>query len=388
MPEIKKIGLVVMGNISVGGGYPRVVYDLITVLNELGKEVYLLTPFSPDYKKIEQLYGPIKIKKVYALNKVKSIFSIEDVIRRKLMKREFKKMANEVDFIFDICGRVMDKYLPKNFDKNNYVIWALTTLDRGEWKKFNNFVRNIKEIIQMSLSSKKFLPSKDVKIYAFDQWTKENLITKCSLNPDEQCLYPPIHIEDFRYRGNKKKNQIVVNGRINPIKRIEDSINIFYEGTKNNPEYNLVILGGMTPESEAYIKYLGELAEKLSIKDRVKIIKDPSFNQVKEELLNSKILIDSERDVNLTMTSIEAMAAGNIILGYKNSNNYKEILEEGKYGYGFLSVEEGSNELKKILKKMKEVKYNNMPSIERSKFFSREKFVERVKKIIGEENEK
>ena len=60
----KKIGLVVMGNISVGGGYPRVIYDLISVLNEMGKEVYLLTPFKLDFEKINQLYGPIKLKKI------------------------------------------------------------------------------------------------------------------------------------------------------------------------------------------------------------------------------------------------------------------------------------------------------------------------------------
>jgi len=382
MPEIKKVGIVAMGNISVGGGYPRVVYDLITVLNEMGKEVYLLSPFNPNYKKIEELYGQIKIKKVYPLSKIKSLFAVEDTIRRKLLKNNFKKMAKEVDFIFDICGRVMDKYLPKSFDKNNYVVWALTSMDRGEWKKFNNLSRNIKEIIQMSLTSEKFLPGKDVRIYAFDQWTRNNLINKSYLNPEEQCLYPAIQTEHFLNKGNKKKNQIVVSGRINPIKRIEDSINIFYGGTKNNPEYNLVIIGGMTPESETYIKYLNEITEKLNIQDRVKIIKDPSFDKIKEELLNSKILIDSERDVNLTMTSIEAMAAGNIILGYKKSNNYQEILGEGKYGYGFLSVEEGAEVLRKILKKIDSKECNNFSSIERSKFFSRDKFAERVKEII------
>ncbi|OGJ13338.1 hypothetical protein A3K82_00370 [Candidatus Pacearchaeota archaeon RBG_19FT_COMBO_34_9] len=382
--EIKKVGLVVMGNISAGGGYPRVVYDLIAVLNEMGKEVYLLTPFKPDYQKIEQLYGPIKIKKVYTPGKIKSLFCIEDVVRRKLMKKEFRKMANEVDFIFDICGRIMDKYLPKNFDRDSYVIWALTSLDKGEWKEVNNFGRNLKERIRRFFMSDKFLPKKDIKIYAIDQWTGNDLVKKSGLNPDKKCLYPAIQVEELLCKNNKKKNQIIVHGRIDPIKRIEDSINIFYNGTKDNPEYNLVIIGGASPESERYMDCLKEIINRLKIQNRIKIIKNPSFEEIKRELLDSKILIDSERDVNLTMTSIEAMAAGNIILGYKNSSNYKEILENGKYGYGFENTEEGAEKLKEILRGLKERKISNKESVKRSKFFSREKFAERIKGIFGE----
>lgn len=382
--KIKKVGLVVMGNISEGGGYPRVIYDLIIVLNSLEKEVYLLTPFRLDYDKINDLYGPIKIKKIYNPKKLKSIFMVEDVFRRKLMKKEFKEMASEVDFIIDICGRVMDKYIPKKFYRNNYIVWAITSLGRGELQFFKNFKRNFKEIIRAFLKWEKDLPAKDIKIYALDEWTKNDIINKSKLSPEKECLYPAIQVKELLYKRNKKKNQIIINGRINPVKRIEESIKIFYNGTKNYPHYKLLIIGGVSHESEEYINYLKKLIGSLKIENRVSIIKNPSFEMIKKELLDSKVLIDSQKGANLTMTAIEGMAAGCIILAPKNGGTYTEILENGKDGYGFESVNEGAKILSNILNKIDEGKLDNYKSIQRSKFFSKEMFVNRIKKILGE----
>ncbi|MEK6827658.1 MAG: hypothetical protein AABX99_04205, partial [Nanoarchaeota archaeon] len=68
----KKIGLVVMFDISSAGGAPKVLVDFISALNKLDREVYLLTPFKLDYKKIESLFGKIKVKKIYYPGKIKS----------------------------------------------------------------------------------------------------------------------------------------------------------------------------------------------------------------------------------------------------------------------------------------------------------------------------
>ena len=91
---------------------------------------------------------------------------------------------------------------------------------------------------------------------------------------------------------------------------IEDSIRIFARGTKNYPDYNLIIMGGLTPDSESYIKYLNQVIKEENISSKVRIIGNPSFEELKKELLNSKVLIESQRDISLTMTSIEALAAG------------------------------------------------------------------------------
>jgi len=387
MKDINKIGIVAMPRISVGGGFARVTIDIINALSSMNKKIYLLTPFEVDMDKIKDLYGTIKIKKIFYPNKIKSFFSREEILGRKLIKREFIKMTKEVDFIIDMDGGVLHRYLPKKFNKSRYIIWRVSCINPDTYKMQE--VKNpktlvkirIKKIIKKLITNKKDIP-KNVKIYPLDEWTKREIIKFWKVNPEKMCLYPEIKVNEFRANG-KKENLIAVLGRITPNKSIDNSIKIFAEGTKKYSYYKIIILGGVTPDSENYIDYLNSLTENLGIKDKVKIIKDPSFNKIKEVLSKSKIIIDSQRGVSLTMTAIEALAAGCIVLAHKTGGTYTEVLENGKYGYGFESVGEGSRNLREILEKVAKKKINIEKFVNRAKFFSSEKFKERLGGIIN-----
>ncbi len=389
---IKKIGVVAMSNLSVGGGYARVVRDLINALSKMNYNVFLLTRSEINYKRIEKFHGKIKLEKIYQPKGIKSFFCRDEILSRKLMKKEFEKMTKEVDLIIDVDGKVLHKYLPENFDRKKYIIWRVSCAER-DVKKFPwmvmGFKRRVKEKIKNLLENKEDIPEKDIKIYPLDEWTKKELINYWKVKPEEFCLYPEIKVNEFLHKKIKKKSQIVVLGRIAPNKVIDDLIKIFSRGTKNFPEYRLIILGGTTPDSNNYIDFLNKIIKNEGVSNKVRIIKDPSFQELKNVLLESKILLDSHKEVSLTMTAIEALAAGVIVLAYKNSGTYEEVLDKGRYGWGFLGVEEGSARLEEILKSIKHKRINLARLKKRADFFSRENFVKRLKKIIKEiENER
>jgi len=339
-----------MPRISVGGGFARVTRDLIAALNFMGKEVYLLTPFKVRMEKIKKLYGSIKIDKFYYPGKIKSFFCREEFLARKLMKNEFKKMAKEVDFIIDMDGGVLHNYLPEKL-KKKYVIWRVSCINPETYKiqqvkSAKVLVKIIiKNVIKKIVTNKKDLPY-NFKIYPIDEWTKRELISFWHVKPEKKCLYPEIKVEEFN-PNRKKENLIAVLGRIAPNKGIHNSIKIFANGTKKFSDYKLTILGGVTPDSEKYIKYLNEIIKEFGIKNRIEIIKDPEFKRIKEIMEKSKVLIDSQKGVSLTLTAIEAMAAGCIVIAQKNAGTYKEVLDNGKYGFGFDNVKEGSKQLEK-----------------------------------------
>jgi len=379
----KRVGVTAMFNLSSGGGIKRVTVDLINTLNELGREVYLLTPFKPDYKKIRELYGNMKVNKVYYLPKWKQRFCKGELFSRILMKNDFIKMSKEVDFIIDLDGGVFHKYLPKDFNKNNYIVWRLccTKPQETDWTR-KNLWKKLKNKVRVYLSkNKENRPSINYKLYAIDKWTSDELIKYWNLKPEEMCLYPPIQVKELLYKGQKKKNQIVIFGRLAPEKRIEESIRVFAKGTKAFPEYNLVIFGATTVDSKRYISYLRKLIKELGIDNRTKIIISPPFRELKKLLLESRIIIDSENDISLTITSLEAMAAGNLVLTSKNSGNYIDVLDNGKYGYGFDNVEDGAEKLDEILRNIKKI--DTKKSIKRTEFFSQENFKRRLIKIIN-----
>lgn len=383
----KKIGVIAMFNINSGGGAPRVTVDLINSLNELGKQVTLLTPFSLDYNRIEELYGKVNVAKVYSIGKFKKFFARGRTMPRKLMIKKFSEMSGEMDFIIDIDGGIFENYLPEYFDKSKYVVWRISCVKPGlerSWIKYS-FKRKIKENILNFFGDKECKPSTKQKIFCVDKWTAKELRDYWNIDSEKTYLYPEIKVGELIYDGKtKKRNQIVVFGRIAPNKSIETSIKILALGTRDFPEYNLVIMGGETADTNEYEKRLNELIDELNISTRVKIIKNPSFEELKKILQESKIIIDSQKEINLTMTSIEAMAAGNVVLGYKNSGGFLDILDNGKFGYGFLTEEEGGEKLKDIIEKINKGKINIASSIKRAQDFGKDRFIKTLKIILGE----
>jgi glycosyltransferase involved in cell wall biosynthesis len=385
MGQIKKVGIVAMFNLSAGGGAPKVTIDLINALNKLKREVFLLTPFKIDYNKIKEFYGEFDIQKVYSANKFKKNFIKGRTLSRKMMIDKFEKMAKEVDFIIDIDGGIFHKYLPKNFDKSKYVVWRISCvkpLSERKWIK-RNFKEMLKEGIKNMLGENKCLLDKKYKIYPVDKWTAKELKENWNTDSEKTFFYPRIEVGELVLKKEiEKKKQIVVFGRIASNKSIENSIRIFALGIKDFPEYKLIIMGGTTADSEDYIKQLKKICNDLNILDKVSIIKNPSFEEVKKILQESKVIIDSQREISLTLTSIEAMAAGNIVLGYKNSGGYTDILDNGKYGMGFLTIEEGGEKLQEILIGLERKKISNKESIKRAKEFDEERFIKTLKEII------
>jgi len=383
MKKIEKVGIIAMPRISVGGGFARVTRDLIANLNLMGKKVYLLHPFKVDLEKISRLYGPIEIEKIYGCGKGKEFFCRFDEIGRKLMKKQFLEMVKGVDFIIDMEGGVFHNYLPANFDKNNYVIWKISCIDpkTSDIQKVKNPKVLIKKLTRKIVFRKKDMPL-NIKIYPVDEWTKREIINFWKINPQELCLYPEIKVDEFN-PNKKKKKQMVILGRIAINKSIDESLKIFSLGTKKHPEYKLIILGGSTPDTPTYLEILNKIINDEELEKRVEIIQDPSFEKIKEVLSESEVIIDSQKNVSLTMTAIEAMASGCIVLSQKNAGTYKEVLEEGKFGYGFNDVEEGGKKLAEIVGNIKTEQKDKNKAIERARFFSPEKFRERLMLILN-----
>ncbi len=386
MNEIKKVGIIAMPILSTGGGFNRTAIDLISELNSMGKEVHLLNPFNVDLKKIKELYGAeIKIEKIYSVGKIKSFFCREETLGRKLLIKKFRQMAMNVDFIIDMDGTVFHNCLPQEFKRENYVVWKISCINSRFWKfrGYRNYKMVIKSIIKEIFFRKRDLPV-GVKIYPIDEWTKRDIINAWKIQPRELCLYSEIKTDDF-IANKKKKRQIVILGRIAPNKNITDSIKIFYNGTKKYPSYELIIIGGATSDTEKYVSEINELTKELKIEERVRIIKDPSFDLIKNILSESEIIIDSQGGNSMHMPVIEAMSSGVMVLMQKNSGTYLEVLEGGKYGEGFDNIEEGGEKLEKIISDLKKRKINNKSVIKRAEFFSPKNFRWRLRKILDKE---
>ena len=357
MSKIEKVGIVVTFNLSAGGGGPHVVIDLINALHDLKKQVYLLTPFNLDYKKIKSFYGKFKIEKVFYPQGIKKYFCRESTTSRLLMIKEFQEMANEVDLIIDIDGGVLHNYIPKN---KRYLVWRISCV-YSELEKFPLAMKmgwkaRLKYFIKDLFNLRRPKPSAKHNVHAVDKWTEKEMVNFWNLKSAKPYLYPEIKVKEFQ--KGKKKNQIIIFGRIVPNKQVDKSIKVFAKGTEKFKDYRLIIMGGESPDTKYYIDNLNEIIKELNIENKVEIIKSPGFEKVKFFLSESKVIIESQEQVSMTMPSIEAMSSGCIVLAVKNSGTYLDILENGKYGFGFQEIEDGSKMHEKILNDMEKGKIN------------------------------
>lgn len=376
----KSVGIVVMFKIDSGGGAPRVVVDLIKSLNEKNYEVHLMTPWKVNHDKVSEIFEPINIDKEYNIDSSKIKLCVEPNLSRKLMKEQFMDLQNNVDLIIDVDGGVLHDYL---LEDKRYTIWRISGIisEKSEWEK-KNFKMRLKTFIRSIITPDRNTLSKNHNIYAVDNWTRDGLIKDWGLNPKELCLYPEIKTSDFSDK-KKKKNQALILGRISPNKRLDESIRVFARGARES-DYNLLIVGGVTPDSENYLDYLKNVARDEGVEDKIEIIGNPPFDKLKEIVEESKILIECQRDISLTMTSIECLAAGVIILVHRNGGTFKEVLDGGRFGIGFDNIDEGAVKLREIIDKLESGRKVSKNLKNRAKYFSGDKFRERLDTILVE----
>jgi len=131
--------------------------------------------------------------------------------------------------------------------------------------------------------------------------------------------------------GEERDECVLTFGRISKDKRLEVVIEI----AKRLPKTRFIIAGAVNKGSEGYLKYL----EKNSPKNLI-IIKNVS-EELKDSLFRKcKVYLHARRNDFFPLSVVEAIAYGLIPVVPKAGGPWIDIVEKGKFGLGYDSVEE------------------------------------------------
>ena len=182
-------------------------------------------------------------------------------------------------------------------------------------------------------------------------------------------LYPPIIYSEPNV--NEKKNQVLLMGRINPDKVIENAVEI-----ANEEGFKLVIAGYLNRGDESY--YL-----KLKRKARMNVDIRPNITNGQKETLmeESSTILSLNRKENFGISIAEAMNKGCVPVVPRSGGPWLDILEEGKYGLGFSKKEEIGELIGKSFLYDSTDRYSIAKSVER---FSIPSFEKRLKQIADD----
>jgi glycosyltransferase involved in cell wall biosynthesis len=229
---------------------------------------------------------------------------------------------------------------------------------------------------------------KDIEVIACSTIT--SIFIKRAWNVDNKILFPfvaapqslPLKNSSL---ANLRPNIIVSLGVIAPGKRYGELIDAFNKVGQRLKNIKLIIMGSVINKS--YYRYLLRKIKSLGLEKNVFILTDIDEEKKWEILLRAKIYVHMKHFEPFGIAVAEAMYAGAIPIVYKGytSGPWIDIVDKGKYGMGFKTMEElaeiihdimtlDSNSLKELQEK----------AIKRAKDFTLESFRDNLIKIIGD----
>ncbi len=255
-------------------------------------------------------------------------------------------------------------------------------------KNFLHFQVPFKNCLRKSF--KNTFKLKRIDVVVCNSFFTKTVIDEC-LDIKSTVVYPPVDVESFS--PFKKENIILSVGRFSQLlqgKRQDVLLDAFKELVKLNDlkEWKLILAGGNEVGGGGFANKLRMAAEGFPIE----IIENPPFSELVKLYGSAKIFwtasgygIDEEKEPekveHFGITTVEAMAAGCIPV-VQGKGGQKEIVEEGKSGFLWLSTEELVTSTLKVIRnnELSERIFTN--AVQKSKEFSKEKFYEKIYSLI------
>jgi glycosyltransferase involved in cell wall biosynthesis len=205
-------------------------------------------------------------------------------------------------------------------------------------------------------------------------WTAKIFEEHFGIKP--KIIHPPVKVKEFHTAT--KSNSVVMVGYFDPEKKFETAI-LALSKTQSKP--NLLLVGRSEKISEYYIGQLKKLAKKLGVGDKVHFKVDVNFNELKDIMSHAKICL-SCRSEHFGVAIVEEMASGCVPVVYEDGGVWTDILDHGKYGFGFTTTDQLSQTIDKILADETLFKKASKTAIDRAISFDESIFRKKIRQLI------
>ncbi|MEM3908375.1 MAG: glycosyltransferase [Nitrososphaerota archaeon] len=300
-----------------GGGqsYAR---NMAVALMDIGYKVYFLT----NVNDINGIYGQTAFYVNYEFKESSS--RIKDLLKILRLKRELGKI-NISDFDLTINNH------PNVFIKraDMHILHGFSFLD--PWiDKDGNVVNSAPQyFFRLSRFYKIYEDSLFIPNSFYTKRISEKLFPKLNLNVNiGNVLYPPVIVNNPVI--SEKKKQVLIIGRINRNKGIEDAINIL-----GNKSFKVIIAGYVNKGDEKYVENV-----KRYLPSNIDIRKNISDEEKWTLMEESSTILSLNQKEHFGIATAEAMMYGCVPVVPKSGGQWEDIISMGEYGLGYSSFDE------------------------------------------------
>jgi len=307
------------------GGVARVLVSLVNDLISNGKDVTILLMVD-DKSSFYDLDPRVKVISIntfshWAFTKINVNI---DKYLSKLPKRQ-----NIKSYIYDFGQwSMLSKWLKKNHQDYDIII--------SSWYKLSAQISLNKEIAKKTIAWEHSNFEVGGKFWGdFFRPKYKNLKSVVCLNQASLDYYKKLNVNSFLIPNivgepfesisnidfESKKNQLIYVGRLDKDKNILNLIKAIQKTDLKN--FNLKIIGD-GPELNSLIRYVED--QKLS--DQIKFMGRLGLDQIKTELLQSKVFLFMSKTECLPTVLLEAMYCGNALISYDCKYGPSDIINE------------------------------------------------------------
>ena len=222
-------------------------------------------------------------------------------------------------------------------------------------------------------------PILDYKPVVLTNSTFSSLIIRKFLKINPLILYPPVAVERLLPLSvNEKREDIVVTiSRIDPSK----NLGIVIDVAKKVRSAKFTIIG--TLSSYSYYHTLIREIKRNHLGERIKILVNVDEDQKIDILRRAKVYLHTMKYEHFGIAVVEGMATGLIPIVHKRGGPWLDIVERGRYGFGFENLDDIVNTIEFILGLDRDTLRELQSSVaERAKAFSFDNFKLKASKII------
>ena len=350
--------ILVIDNYSMVGGGQVLSKLLLQYFNEYYGQTYLAVDKEHTYIK----YGNIIVTPYYDRPNMKRPLRYYYVTKTK------KFLSNYINNQFDLVFNNYPNMFLYKGDINTLHGFAFLDSIIDECGNINN-----KMNFNFIKRSKMYELYDNANFYVNSKYTlniSNKLFPLLNIRPNiMKVIYIPVNYKKNIEQSIKNKKLVITIGRIAPDKNFE----LLFKVADKLKDYRFIIAGALSKENETYYDSLVR-----NKPDNVEIQINITEEEKTKLLEKAAIYIHLKKKEHYGVSVVEAMSYGLVPVVPESGGPWEDIIEHGKYGYGFNNIDEATEKIKNIdYKIVKTIR----ASMDR---FSYERFHENMQNFINE----
>ena len=328
--------LIVHHSLNTVGGAERLCLNVIEALKEAGHKVVLASLEKPDWDRVRRAFGrSVRVESRYVLPFRLRMFGI---YQRPLTGLVAQAVRGDADMVVNTHGDLMPCHADLTY--MHYPVMALG-LEAGSKYVSSPFWRLYFTPYEVGqkLMLKLFLRR---SVIATNSTFSAEAIRKF-IGAPAVVVYPPVDVETFHSERDKDPKLVLTVGRYSPEKRYELVPRI----ARRCRGLRFVVAGSLTPRGEAYLRRLRAEAKSLGA-DNVEFLTDLPLGELRSLYGEASVYLHLMVNEHFGISVVEAMASGCVPVVHRSGGTWRDILAEGRYGFGYGSIRECVETLERV----------------------------------------